>query len=133
MKGFIAIFLVTIIFSLSITSVFARSGCCSHHQGVCGCGCCDGTSLSSTCAPYYPECSSGSSSNSNYVAPVYNPPTNTPVLPTGTPYPTSTPTPRPILTPKINIKHIVKSKPKPKINVVKPKIQKHWWDFFFGR
>ena len=32
----------------------ARSGCCSHHGGVCGCGCCDGTSLSATCAPYYP-------------------------------------------------------------------------------
>lgn len=36
----------------------ARSGCCSHHGGVCGCGCCDGTSLSATCAPYYPQCSS---------------------------------------------------------------------------
>ena len=24
--------------------------------GVCGCGCCDGSSLSATCAPYYPEC-----------------------------------------------------------------------------
>lgn len=37
--------------------VEARSGCCSRHGGVCGCGCCDGTSLSATCAPYYPECS----------------------------------------------------------------------------
>jgi len=36
----------------------ARSGCCSHHGGVCGCGCCDGSSLSSTCAPYYPSCNS---------------------------------------------------------------------------
>lgn len=36
----------------------ARQGCCSHHGGVCECGCCDGTSLSSTCAPYYPECNS---------------------------------------------------------------------------
>lgn len=44
----------------------ARSGCCSHHGGVCGCGCCDGTSLSSTCAPYYPECGSG------YSAPSYS-------------------------------------------------------------
>lgn len=39
-------------------SVFARSGCCSSHGGVCGCGCCDGSSLSSTCAPYYPWCNS---------------------------------------------------------------------------
>jgi len=139
MKVFIAILFGVIIFSLSITSVFARSGCCSHHQGVCGCGCCDGTPLSSTCAPYYPECNSGSSSGSNNVAPIYNPPTNTPALPTATPYPTNTPiptntpTPRPTLTPKTNIKHIVKSKPKPKINVVKLKTQKHWWDFFFGK
>jgi hypothetical protein len=44
----------------------ARSGCCSHHGGVCGCGCCDGTSLSATCAPYYPECSSSSASNNSY-------------------------------------------------------------------
>lgn len=36
----------------------ARSGCCSHHGGVCGCGCCDGSGLSATCAPYYPECGS---------------------------------------------------------------------------
>ncbi len=38
--------------------VDARSGCCSHHGGVCGCGCCDGSSLSATCAPYYPSCNS---------------------------------------------------------------------------
>lgn len=33
----------------------ARSGCCSWHGGVRGdgCGCNDGTPLSSTCAPYY--------------------------------------------------------------------------------
>ena len=35
----------------------ARSGCCSWHGGVCGCRCCDGSSLSATCAPYYPSCS----------------------------------------------------------------------------
>jgi len=39
----------------------ARSGCCSWHGGVCGCGCCDGTSLSATCAPYYPECNAPTS------------------------------------------------------------------------
>jgi len=43
----------------------ARSGCCSHHGGVCGCGCCDGTPLSATCAPYYPSC------NGNQVEPEY--------------------------------------------------------------
>jgi hypothetical protein len=54
--------LILIIFPLAfifgLTSVAsARSGCCSHHGGVCGCNCCDGTSLSATCAPYYPACS----------------------------------------------------------------------------
>lgn len=39
----------------------ARSGCCSHHGGVCGCGCCDGSSLSAKCAPYYPWCNGGGS------------------------------------------------------------------------
>ncbi len=34
----------------------ARKGCCSHHGGVCGCSCCDGSPLSATCAPYYPNC-----------------------------------------------------------------------------
>lgn len=52
------IFIVAIVLFALTTSlnVEARSGCCSHHGGVCGCGCCDGTGLSATCAPYYPEC-----------------------------------------------------------------------------
>ena len=54
MKILIIIFIVAT-FSVS---AFARSGCCSHHGGVCGCSCCDGQSLSATCAPYYPSCSS---------------------------------------------------------------------------
>jgi len=45
-------------FLLVIQVVEARSGCCSWHGGVCGCGCCDGTPLSATCAPYYPQCNS---------------------------------------------------------------------------
>jgi len=49
----ILLFLLTLPFS----NAQARSGCCSHHGGVCGCRCCDGTSLSATCAPYYPQCS----------------------------------------------------------------------------
>lgn len=51
---------------LSPRPIFARSGCCSWHDGVCsyqclyggtGYRCCDGTPLSSTCAPYYSSCS----------------------------------------------------------------------------
>jgi hypothetical protein len=51
-----ALFLAVFLFSYSISE--ARQGCCSRHGGVCGCGCCDGTGLSATCAPYYPECNS---------------------------------------------------------------------------
>lgn len=72
--------------------ILARSGCCSWHGGVCGCGCCDGTPLSSTCAPYYPSCSK----------PVYIVPTSTPTpIPTATTTrtPTNTPTPTPTITP----------------------------------
>jgi len=63
--------LVLFLFCFFLFSIFlvnsaeARSGCCSHHGGVCGCECCDGTSLSATCAPYYPSC------NSNPMEPVY--------------------------------------------------------------
>ena len=49
----IFLFIIAVIFPLVVG---ARSGCCSHHGGVCGCGCCDGTPLSATCAPYYPQC-----------------------------------------------------------------------------
>lgn len=59
--GKLMIFVLAVCF-LSSGSVQARSGCCSHHGGVCGCGCCDGSDLSATCAPYYPECGSGSTS-----------------------------------------------------------------------
>jgi hypothetical protein len=34
-----------------------RSGCCSHHSGVCGCSCCDGSPLSAVC--YDPNCGGG--------------------------------------------------------------------------
>lgn len=78
-------FLLVLLVLVSVTtsSVFARSGCCSHHGGVCGCGCCDGSSLSSTCAPYYPECSEQTPTPT--YAPVYTP------ISTATPYPTYTP------------------------------------------
>ncbi len=56
----IAFLLSLAILFLAIHPAAARSGCCSHHGGVCGCGCCDGSALSVTCAPYYPTCSSAS-------------------------------------------------------------------------
>ncbi len=52
--------------------VSARQGCCSSHGGVCGCSCCDGSALSATCAPYYPNCNQ---------QPVYTQPTPTPAPP----------------------------------------------------
>ena len=51
-KVLISFILMFLIFPLN---VFARSGCCSHHGGVCGCKssrvtCCDGSySPSCTC------------------------------------------------------------------------------------
>src|SRR6266566_3431561 len=79
----------------------ARSGCCSHHGGVCGCGCCDGSPLSAICAPYYPECSTtGNSAGAITDQPTKaSIPTETtthvisPPRPTATPTPTLTPTP----------------------------------------
>jgi len=57
---FFFVFSFIIIFFLTLpTKILARSGCCSWHGGVCGCKCCDGTPLSATCAPYYPECGGG--------------------------------------------------------------------------
>lgn len=35
-------------------SAEAQRGCCSHHGGVCGCVCCDGSPLSATCSPFFP-------------------------------------------------------------------------------
>ncbi len=56
---------------LPLSNIQARQGCCSHHGGVCGCHCCDGTSLSATCAPYYPQCNT----KSVPTVPSYNSPT----------------------------------------------------------
>jgi len=59
-RQFFFVFSFIIIFFLTFPSeILARSGCCSWHGGVCGCKCCDGTPLSATCAPYYPECGGG--------------------------------------------------------------------------
>lgn len=63
----VSFFFLTFFLLNSASVIFARSGCCSHHDGVCGCRCCDGSSLSATCAPYYPSCGGGY--DSYYVAP----------------------------------------------------------------
>lgn len=134
MMKIVIVFLFTLVLSMIfVTHVDARSGCCSHHGGVCGCGCCDGTSLSQTCAPYYPECTGSSTTNT---APVYVVPTYTPI-PTDTPEPTFTPTP----TQKLLVKHApaVKVTPikKPKKKIVKiikptPTPEKNFWQMLFG-
>ena len=58
MKKLLILFILSYLLSLLIiVDAEARRGCCSHHGGVCGCVCCDGTALSAKCAPYYPDCS----------------------------------------------------------------------------
>ena len=82
--GIIAVFALLLL----AQPVLARSGCCSHHGGVMsnGCGCNDGTPLSSTCAPYY-VCTQDEA------------PVQEIVYPTSTPYPTKVPTKQPTPTP----------------------------------
>lgn len=96
-----AAMLFFLVFLFSPSNLIARSGCCSRHGGVCGCGCCDGTALSSTCAPYYPQCSQPAS-----VAPiktstpiVYTPKPTIKAFVTITPSPTKKPTLSPTLIP----------------------------------
>lgn len=55
-KKILSAFLFAFVIFVAPIVADARSGCCSHHGGVCGCECCDGTALSATCAPYYPAC-----------------------------------------------------------------------------
>jgi hypothetical protein len=79
---------------LSIDNIEARSGCCSSHGGVCGCRCCDGTSLSAKCAPYYPSCTNNPITPTTTPTPISTPnTTSTPTPPTSQPItPTTTPT-----------------------------------------
>jgi len=56
MKKLLLVCAVAVFFFFSGSLADARRGCCSHHGGVCGCLCCDGTSLSAKCSPYYPSC-----------------------------------------------------------------------------
>ena len=80
MKYCIKILFILLFLSLIFLpkSIEARSGCCSYHGGVCGCGCCDGSPLSAKCAPYYP-------CNTNVET----------IQPTSVPRPTAIPTKRP--------------------------------------
>lgn len=102
---FILLFLSLIFLPKNIE---ARSGCCSHHKGVCGCRCCDGSSLSATCAPYYPSCGS-TTTTVKTVQSVSTPrPTSVPTrvptkVPTKTPTVIPTNTPTPTLTPKLSL------------------------------
>lgn len=114
--------ILTSIFSVSLLyippSIEARSGCCSHHGGVVGCGCGDGTPLSSTCAPYYPECSSDTRDveKPSYVAPATVKPVPSPVLkkPVVVTSPQSTPTTKPSPTSKAVTS--AKASPSPLVN-----------------
>ena len=74
-----------------VKNIEARSGCCSHHGGVCGCGCCDGTGLSATCAPYYPNCGT-TTTTVKTVQPTSTPKPTSVSTKTPTTIPTSTPT-----------------------------------------
>ena len=99
---------------------YARSGCCSYHGGVCGCSCCDGTPLSSTCAPYYPECSQ----------PVNILPATTkkPIIKTPTPS-TPIPTVQPTETPEV--KSIVSPTPSSEVKG-EPTQKNHFFDWVVG-
>ncbi len=66
-KTICLVIIVFFVFLIALSSTIeARQGCCSWHGGVCsytcpdginvGHMCCDGTSLSATCAPYYSSC-----------------------------------------------------------------------------
>ncbi len=47
------IVLFLVILSTLSSSAYARSGCCSYHNGVCGNSCCDGSPLSAVCGGGY--------------------------------------------------------------------------------
>ena len=133
-KKAVAIILLTFfLFLFSVTFVFARRGCCSHHGGVsCSAGpqpngrvVCNDGSRNSSC--YYSEMimcagNSNSSENSRKSLPVRkqkNYPTNTPApIPTNTPASTPTKKPTVIKTPSVVITSI-----NTLIPTVKPKVK----------
>lgn len=133
------------IFFIATSSAFAHSGCCSWHGGVRsdGCGCNDGTPLSSTCAPYYsctapqqntaPANTSSDTTKNTYIPPVYAPSTDTPTpIPTDIPLLTFTPTPTMKLTPTPVKKHPHKQSPKKLKPTATPMPHKNWWQWLFG-
>jgi hypothetical protein len=140
--------LTAAIFLFVAQPALARSGCCSHHGGVMsnGCGCNDGTPLSSTCAPYY-TCTAGNVEEEQ--APAYvPPPTSTPKpyikptaiptriptkaivkIPTKTPTPTLAPTSVPAATPTSNM---IPTPTKQIHNLVQKPKQAGFWGFFLS-
>ncbi|HVZ67343.1 MAG TPA: hypothetical protein VG917_03705 [Patescibacteria group bacterium] len=128
-KLFVGLFLC-LLFAIVATPALAHSGCCSHHGGVRadGCGCNDGSPLSSTCAPYY-SCTAAApqvvvSTNTPYPTRISYPTKKPTLTPTATPEPTETPTPTSTPTPTKKVeKHEIKKtsvQAKPKFNLL------HW-------
>ncbi|KKN06452.1 hypothetical protein LCGC14_1077080 [marine sediment metagenome] len=76
----ISIILISILIMLFYLNyeIEARRGCCSHHGGVCGCSCCDGTPLSAKCRPYYPQCQKSSPRPGAKTRPIAPPPVSPP-------------------------------------------------------
>jgi hypothetical protein len=143
-KRIIIFSLVLIIFLFnSFSFVEARRGCCSHHGGVCGCFCCDGTPLSSACLPYYPQCLNNNEQTQEeiYIPKYQIQPTNTPIiLPTNTPIPTPTSSSTPTLTPTLTQTPTLSITQKPKKSTKKQnkkntknkKTKKTFWQWIFG-
>lgn len=132
MKKVFIIFTLVFIFILTASRAEARQGCCSYHGGVRydGCGCNDGTPLSSTCAPYYSCSSAPQQTEPQQVIQRISTPTDTP-FPTARP--TFTPTPTVTKAPTPTHKQIKKQlKNKTKI-IPAPVSGRHWWDWIFGR
>lgn len=126
--------IIVIFLAISTTPSFAHSGCCSHHGGVSGCGCADGTPLSNTCAPYYPECYNGGQQQSTEQTQTYVSPT---AYPTDTPYPTLIPTikPKPTVKPIVKkkaVKHIIKKPAMKKLSTPTPTPKKNFFQKLFG-
>lgn len=141
-SGFLAILALMLLASPAI----ARSGCCSHHGGVMsnGCGCNDGTPLSSTCAPYY-VCTANQPQYVTQVQKKIVYPTSTPIptriyiRPTATPAPTLTPTPSstptPVPTDSPAVTRAISVSPKPLVQQEKEETQtqNQQNDTFLGR
>jgi len=144
MNGKCIVTLLAIALLMFAQPALARSGCCSHHDGVMsnGCGCNDGTPLSDKCAPYY-TCSAGSVETAPvqialptaipYVAPT--------AIPTPIPTrvivrtPTSTPSPTPTAVPTVKPTRTPSATPIPMNDVAMPapkSTHSGFWGFFLS-